>query len=239
MVRAFTSADFGKQGSGITTGAGVTDPGVALASPATEGLGGLIVLGAQNPIDAPEQWDMIAESGAAAGSPQLGVMVRPCLPAGDQSWTFVAVGGFGTLWAWIAEEVANLSYAPILGAASPMLVKDPAGGTYTIGSTGAWSAPYAVGIAALLMINSHDVTEPAPTVWPTSVGWSNSFTETDVFTRGDGTVDTDMQLRVARRYGTLDDAGSWSTVVTLGTTSGKNCYGAMGVFRAEYQAGDI
>lgn len=231
MPRAFTAADVIQSNSGVSSVA-VTDPGVALSSPAVEGRSGLIVMGAQTVIAAPQQWDIVAGSGAAAGSPQLGVMVRAGLPDGDQSWAFQALGGTSTYWSWLAEEWTNISYAPLLGTANTSTIKDPASATYTIGPTGSWSAPYAVGIAALFMlvaIQSGDT----PTLWP-SVSWSDGFTETDVLTRGDGTTSSDMQLRVARRYGTLDDAGAWSTTATFDAlTNSKNCYGVLAVLRAE------
>lgn len=245
MARAFTAADVTQHDSG--TAGPVEIPGVAFsrAGGAVEGRGGLIVMASQTAVLPPYQWDAVVSAGISAGVPNLVIMARPCLPAGDASWEFragnspVSEGsppGSSDLayWAWIAEEWTNLSYAPLLGSAKTDNLTAGLSSIST-GTTGAWSAPYAAGIAAAALIGS-----ASSTAWPTSASWSNGFTETDVISLGAGSAATDVQLRVARKYGTLNDAGSWSATCTFtGSMTGIIPFAVLAVFRAEAQLGDI
>lgn len=232
MGRAFTSGDVVQTSGGATTGVAVANPSTALPNPASEGNGGFIVVCAQSIIDPPEQWHRVAASGAPVTQPQLGIMCRADLPAGDQSWFFQVAAGFTTYWTWLTEEWTNLSNAPLLAASSATAAQGVS--SISTGSTGSWDAPYAVGIAAVGLI----VGNTEGLAWPT-VSWSNGFTETDVFTRGTGTTMSDMQLRVARQYGTLGDTGSWETTATFtGSMGTKNVYACLAAFRAESYPGE-
>jgi hypothetical protein len=236
MVRAFTPADVIQH----TTGSPgfVTDPGVALPNPAVEGNSGVIMMQVNNMIDPPEQWHLVAQAGAVTTAPQSGVLCRACLSAGDQSWTFVTTGGGSTTWVWVAEEWANLSYAPLLSPATRTIgVAAPT--SLTSGASDSWDAgEYALGIA---VIGLTTVAGGAQT-WPT-VTWSGGFTETDTVTRGDGTVAGDIKMHVARRYGTAGETGPWTAGATLtgawAGVSGKTGYCSLAVFRAGKYAGDI
>jgi hypothetical protein len=76
-------------------------------------------------------------------------------------------------------------------------------------------------------------------VWPTT-SWSDSFTETEVLTRGDGSATNDLQLHIARRYGTEGETGPWTTTATFtGTMTNKSVFACLAVFRAENYVGDI
>jgi hypothetical protein len=232
MARAFTSADVVQTTSGATTGVAVANPSTTLPNPATGGNGGIIVMCAQSIIDPPEQWDRVAASGTPVSQPQLGIMCRADLPDGDQSWFFQVAAGFTTYWTWLVEEWTNLSYAPLLAASSAAAAQGVS--SISTGTTAGWSSSYAVGIAAVGLI----VGNAEGLVWPT-VSWSNGFTETDVMQRGTGTATSDMQLRIARRYGALNDTGAWETTATFtGSMGTKNAYACLAAFRAESYPGE-
>lgn len=224
MARAFTPQDVVQS---VTGSAGTTaDPGVALSNPATAGHGGVAVIVANTVVQPPEHWDMTSYSGTQ--SPQLTVMCRADLPDQDQSWPFTAIGGGLANWAWLVEEWTNLSYAPVVAAANAAVAAAPS--SISTGSTGTWEGGYAVGIAAVAL------TRPSGSgAWP-SVSWSGGFTETDVVAFGTGAAVGDVQLRVARYYGTFGETGPWSTTATFtGTMTGFNAYACLTAFRAEDQ----
>jgi hypothetical protein len=122
MVRAFTAADILQHDddNGSTL---LADPGISFPNPATEGSGGIIVMGVTFATNPPEQWHRVAGSGTSMDNPNLAMMCRAGLPAGDQSWPFSVIGGSTAFWIWIAEEWANLSFAPL--AAAPAQVAWP------------------------------------------------------------------------------------------------------------------
>jgi hypothetical protein len=230
MPRAFTSADVVQSDPGTALSA--TNPGIALPNPAVGGNGGVVLLAAAGVIEKPEQWDMVIGVGLTdTSTPQLMILCRADLPDADQSWTFLPVGGAGvTNWAWVAEEWTNLSYAPLLATAFTGATTAPT--SISSGTTGTWDWPYAVGIAVVSLVHG---TSGAFT-WPSSVSWSNGFTETDVVTLGSGGTALDTQLRVARKYGTLSDAGGWETTALFtDATTNKTVRACIAVFRAEDQ----
>jgi hypothetical protein len=233
MVRAFSTADVLQHNTGAV--GGQTDPTatVALPNPAIGGNSGLIIMGAQTFLAPPEQWHMAAGAGAADTSVQMGVMIRPDLPSGDQSWGFATSSGAAANWLWVVEEWTNISYAPLHGSARTHTSVGAA--SISTGTTPSFTAPYVVGIAVVFMQGGTNAA-----VW-SPVTWSNSFTETDVVSIGTGQASGDFQLRVARRYGTLDEAGPWETTCTFtnGADSGKVFYACLAVFRAEYHEGEI
>lgn len=224
MARAFASTDIVQTNSG--TASLQVDPSIALTSPATEGNGGIIVMAAQTVVAPPGQWHTAAAAGTADGSPQLAIMCRADLPPADQSWAFATFNGATANWCWLAEEWTNFSFAPFAGSARTNLQSAPS--SISTGTTGAFTADYVAGIAAVLLFGG-----PTAAAWSTP-SWSGSFVETDVLSVGTGTGSTDMQLRIARRYGTLSDAGAWSTTATWsGAQTGKTVYAAIAAFRAE------
>jgi hypothetical protein len=233
MVRAFTAADVIQHDTGSV--GGMTDPTtiVSLPNPASGGNSGLIVMGAQTFLAPPEQWHTAAGAGATDTSVQMGVMIRPDLPANDQSWVFATNTGAVANWLWVAEEWANISYAPLHGSARTHT--QVGGSSISTGTTPAFTAPYVVGIAAVFMQGGTNAAAWSP------VTWSNGFTETDVVQVGTGQASGDFQLRVARRYGTLDETGPWETTCTFtdGADPGKVFYACLAVFRAEHHEGEI
>lgn len=230
MTRAFTSADVVQSNSGQVF---QIDPGVALSNPAGEGNCGLVVVAAGTEIISPEQWHVAASSGAASNSIQVGVMCRPDLPPADQTWAFANIGAQNTNWVWLAEEWTNVSFAPMQGSAQTTTVTAPA--SISSGTTASFDAPYVVGIAATF-VQSNAATAFG---WPT-VAFSNGFTETNSLQMGDGTGGFDLRLWVARRYGTLNDTGPWSTTTTFtGDMTSKVAGACLAVFRAENYAGEV
>lgn len=236
MVRAFTAADVVQHATGTYDPPAIDLPAtVSLPGTTSEGTGGLIVMGAMSAVDPPNQWHQVSWAGNVETSPLMSVMVRADFLAGEQSWEFMPSPGSGPSWAWVVEEWTNLSYAPLLAQSHTNLVSGPA--SLSTGTTPTWSAPYAVGIAAITIIGGVNAQ-----VW-SPVTWSNSFTETDVVTLGAGNTSgaDNLQLRVARRYGTLDETGGWETTITFtnGADAGKVCYACLAVLRAENKQGDI
>lgn len=231
MSRAFTSADILHQDSNTIPG-GATDPGIAFTTPATAGNSGIIVVGAGTQVNPPEQWHYAGQAGAAAyGATQIAVLSRPDLLTGETSWALPTLAGTPK-WAWIAEEWTNISYAPQQGSSGSGQLSAPA--SAATGSTGAFTAEYVAGIAALLVYGGVNAA-----VW-SAVTWDNGFTETDVLSCGTGTGGGDIQVRVARRYGTRNDAGPWSTTATFtgGTQTGKLGYICLAVLAAERYVGE-
>jgi hypothetical protein len=233
MPRAFSDDDIVQStpGSVFQSGAPIS---VTLGSATTAGHAGIIVLTCQNIMNPPEQWHLMAQSGAGGqASPQGGIACRVDLPAGETSWSFSPMSG-SPGWAWVVQEWTNVSFAPI--AATPA-GNWAAGGSasYSTGSTGEFSGLYVMAIA-YLGINSTGTT-------PFSAGsWSNGFVEQHVVETGDGTTAADLQLRVARRYGTPSDSGPWESTFTFtnGADATKSALSVgMAVFRAENHAGDI
>jgi hypothetical protein len=226
-VRAFTSADIVQHADGAD--AFTINPTLALTNPSTDGSGGIIILAAQSPLTPPDQWHAAAQAGI--GGALLSIMCRADLPAGETTWPFTTLAGSAN-WAWVVEEWTNLSYSPIETSASTGLstsVTNPA--AISTGTTDVFSTEYVVGVAAILLNAG-----AGSSAW-SAVTWSNGFTETDVVSLGTGTTNGDMQMRVARLYGTSGDAGSWETTCTFtgGTQTGKTGHGALAVFRAEDQ----
>lgn len=241
MARAFTAADAAQSVPG--TAAAVSTPGATLAE-TVAGRGGVIVIGAGTGLDAPEQWHRVAKGGQSAAFPQCTILCRANLLGGETSWAFASAGGT-TNWAWVAEEWTNLSYAPL---AVPGVDNTPGGfqpASVTLGPTDTWTGiPYVMAVAAIAILHG----TAGGGTWPT-VTWSDGFTETDVLSvgnnstngpAGSGPNSNDMQLRVARRYGTLDEAGGWQTTATFSgqAMTNKSVYGALAVFRAENYVGE-
>jgi hypothetical protein len=246
MPRAFTSADILQ--SVPDTAAVVVDPGVDLPFQVGAGRGGIIVMGGATILDKPSQWHYAVSAGTNDPKPaQLAIMCRADLPGGEQSWPFSAFLGASTNWAWVVEEWANLSFAPLVTAArTPNTSGTFQGASISTGTTGTWDAgTYVVGIAAVLLLNGNN----QGSVWPSSVSWSNGFVETDVLSignnsdwgaAGSGPNWNDLQLRVARRYGTAGETGPWETTASFtGAMTNKNEFAALAIFRAESHVGDI
>lgn len=224
MARAFTAADVVQSASAELDA--TTTPGVAFPSPAAEGHTGVIFMGAQSIITPPEQWHLF---GAGVGGVTLGIMLRADLSAGEQAWTFTPVAGTPR-WTWLAEEWANVSYAPLAAAAgSNNGVLAPA--SHSAGTTGTTSAPHVAVVAAVQLLST------GGTTWP-SVAWSNGFTETDVLQFGTGAANADLQLRVARKY-VSGDAGPFETTATFtGDMTAKTVNGVIVPLRAENYVGE-
>lgn len=231
MPRAFTSADVVQANPGSAAAQITVNP--ALTNPAVEGRCGLLMMAAGGPINPPELWHTAAGAGAP-GTKQVGVFCRAHLADQEQSWQLSHIAT-GTNWVWLIEEWKNVSYAALadLGSGSAAGVGGVA--SLSSGNTGTFDDPYVVGIAVAAIINGSG-TSP----W-SAVNWSNSFVETDVVNVGDGTAAGDIQLRVARRYGTFNETGPWETTATWtgGAQTNKTQYVALAVFRAENYAGDI
>jgi hypothetical protein len=235
MPRAFIPSDVLQSTTGFSPATTAT-PGVSLPNPATEGSAGFVVIGSQGQVTPPWEWHEAALSGISAGVNELAILIRPDLEDQEQSWVFNAgaapvptgVSGSSAFWAWLVEEWANVSYAPMQGSASAV---NSTGGvsSLSIGPTGSFTAQYVIGVAAVMILGS-----ASSTAWPTGASWSGGFTETDVVSEGTGTTANDIQLRIARQYGTLNDAGPWSTTCTFtGSMTGLTPWGAMAVFQAE------
>lgn len=242
MVRAFTPADVTHHNE--ATVLATESPAVGFTRGAVEGRGGIVVLGAQSTLNAPFQWDPAVFSGFGAGANMLLIMSRPWLLDAEQTWTFKASGtaiaesdtGVTANWCWIAEEWDNLALVgPHASASNP----DATYGKMacSTGTTAALTADYVVGIAAV-MVQASDIGSAG---FATSASWSNSFTETDVLTIGAGTSSQHIQLRVARRYGTLGETGPWETTCTFAGSTMANMasFGALAVFEAARLVGDI
>jgi|SRR5829696_7067078 len=231
MVRAFTPADVVQSVPGTAS----LQPSVtvSLTNPAVEGRGGLIVMAAQLQLAPPEQWHTAAGSGSSDDIHLLKILARPDLLAGEQSWGFATDNASQATWAWIIEEWTNVSFAPLQPSARTLQTTSPA--AISTGTTDTFNAPYVVGVAAVMLTGA-----PTGPVWPTSCTWSNGFTETEVQSVGTGQGGTDLQLRVARRYGTLNDTGGWETTATFNATqTNRLAYACLATFRSEYQLGDI
>lgn len=220
-MRAFTAADPVQADSGtsvFTTTATVTVP-----AGTTEGHGGLIVLGVQNPIIPPAQWDTLAVAGVAQ---TLAIMCRADLPAGESSWGFQTLTGSAN-WTWTVGEWANLAWVPEETSAS---ANGTTGDTsIASGSTGVFAAQFVVGIVAVQIMST------GGSAWPT-ISYSGGFVETDALSVGTGTANGDIYLSVARRYGTDSEAGPWSCTATFtGSMTSKTPNIALAVLRAEDQ----
>ena len=104
----------------------------------------------------------------------------------------------------------------------------------SVGTTGAFDSLYTLGIAFA------QISSTGGSGWPTTA-WSNGFTQTDAVAIGAGSGASDLQLLVARRYGTPDpaDDGPWETTVTFtGSMTAKTVTAAgMAVLRAEKPRG--
>jgi hypothetical protein len=221
MARAFTPADVVQHDSG-TTPTSVPNVTASLPNPATEGNGGIMIVGFNAPATPPENWHIAA---TPAGT-QTCIMCRADLAAGDQSWVFDSSGA-DTTFMWIAEEWTNLSYCP-LAASSGFTTTLSAPTSISAGTTGSFDAPYVQGLAFVFVTNVSGTA-----AWPT-VAWDNSFAGTDEIAIGDGTGTLHIKLYVARRTGTLNETGPWSTTATFtGSMTGKTAQGAIAVFRAE------
>lgn len=233
MPRSFADSDIvaGSANSGtvVLSASPIT---VSLGGPTTEHNAGIIVMACQTVIAPPEQWDNIAPGGfSAPASPQAGVLIRSDIPAGESSWTFSPVSG-GPSWVWLAQEWTNVSFTPI--AASPASNTGALAATaVSTGSTGAFDSLYVLGIAY------EQISSTGGSTWPTAA-WSNGFVETDVVSVGTGSGTSDLQLRVARRYGTPADSGPWETTATFtGSMASKTVSAAgMAIIRAENFVGE-
>lgn len=226
MSRNFIAEDVVQSASAQL--AATATPGVALTSPAVEGNAGIIVMGPQSLINAPEQWDMLATAGT--GGVTLAIMCRACLPDGDQAWTFTPTGGTPR-WTWLAEEWTNVSYAPIAAvpASTSGLIAPTSAST---GTTGTTDVPYVACIAAVQILAT------GGSAWPT-VAWSNGFVETDVLSVGTGAVNGDVMLRVARYYGGLNETGGWETTATFtGSMTSKTVHACIVALRAQSYEGE-
>jgi len=230
MARAFTSDDTVQSVPGSDTATTTVSPTL---SATRDGSGGIIIMGALATIGSPPNWHFAGWGASVAYSSRLvAVMCRADLPAGETTWPFVVSDG-STLasWVWVAEEWTNLSYAPLASQSTGTgLTGSPT--ALTAGPSDTFTAEYVVGIAALMVGGSAGATSPFSTVT-----WSSGWTETDVVTVGTGQnpVTADIQLRVARRYGTQDETGPWSVTATFdgGTQTGKTSGLCMAVLRAE------
>jgi hypothetical protein len=220
-MRAFTAADVIQSNPGTVT---LTSPiSVTVPNPTVEGNAGLVVMTAQTLISPPDQWSVAADAGT--GGVSVAVMLRPDLPDGESSWPFAALAGSPN-WCWLAEEWTNIASAPIQSSAGA----DGAGADASLG-TGNTSSPFdtqfLMGLAALQISSS------GGSAWPT-VAWSNGFVETDMVSIGAGSANGDLQLRVARYYGTDSEAGPWSTTATFtGSMTSKTPHICLAVLRAE------
>lgn len=237
MARAFTSADV-VQGDG--NAGTLTTPSISLPGPATAGNGGIIVMFAGSVVAPPDRFHTAASSGTSSLATQMAIMCRTDLEDGDQAWTFDTLSpGAAAIWTWRVEEWTNLSYAPIAGSANVTAAINLS--SVTIGPTETfWTSPqYVIGIAAVGLASGSASTVP----WPT-VTWSDGFTETDTYQVGNGAGEfgtANYKLHVARRYGTLDETGPWSTTATFsnsGTTGTRTTFACMAVFRAESHVGE-
>jgi hypothetical protein len=227
MARAFTAADVVQSNPGTEIAVATATP--ALLNPSGDGTGGIVIVGATTQVNPSENWHYAAQTGVVTyGSSVVAVLSRADLPAGEQTWPLASAGT--PSWCWIAEEWTNLSYEPVETSAGSGVGAAPA--SLSSGSTGAFTAEYVVGVAALLVFGGGT----GSTAW-SAVTWSNSFVETDVVQIGDGLPggSGDIQLRVARRYGTQNETGPWDTTVTFtdGAQTGKTCYLCLAVLRAE------
>lgn len=230
MPRAFTPADVIQ--ANANTAISVTAPPISL-SPTVEGHCGIMVLAAHQALNPPEQWDDVTGASIDDTTKMVAILCRADLPAGETTWPFSSIAG-AVNWVWVAEEWANVSFAPILGWARTNQLASVS--SISTGTTDSWSSTdYAVGLAVMWIYGSAGATAG----WPT-VTWSNNFIETDVLTIGDGTALGDMQLRVARRYGTAGETGPWETTCTFtdGTQTSKAAHACLAVFRAEYFVGE-
>jgi hypothetical protein len=221
-MRAFTTADVVQSNPGTVT---LTSPiSVTVPNPTVEGNAGLVVMAAQTLISPPDEWHPAATAGV--GGVSVAVMLRADLPsAGESSWSFAASAGSPS-WCWLAEEWTNISSVPVQSSAGA----DGVGADTSLG-TGNTSSPFdtqfLMGLAALQISSS------GGSAWPT-VAWSNGFVETDVVSIGVGSANGDLQLRVARYYGTDSEAGPWSTTATFtGSMTSKTPHICLAVLRAE------
>jgi hypothetical protein len=233
VARAFTSADVLQHNDGSNP-AQIADPGVSLPSGTTEGNGGVIVIAALATLDPPEQWSTAARASTSdSAAPILAIMSRPDIPANETGWTFAGAGGSSTFWTWLAEEWTNLCSTPVWATAHTNQALSPA--STSTGTTGSPDPAFYVAIAAVYLIGAATAT----TGWPSSVSWSNGFTETDVLTIGTGQTSTSFQLRVARKYETDPSSGPWETTATYNATqANKSSYACLAVFRAESYPGE-
>jgi hypothetical protein len=222
-MRAFTTDDVAQSNPGSNTAA----PSISVTVPngVVEGRAGIIMLAATVPLAPPAQWDMSAQIGAGGGLPTLAIMCRAGLPGGESSWPFTSSAGSPN-WCWLAEEWTNISSVPLQSTA-PGSFGTTGDTSIATGSTGTFDAQFVVGLAVV------QIQSAGGSAWPT-VAWSNSFVETDVVSVGTGTAAGDLQLRVARRYGTDSEAGPWETTATFtGSMTFKTPNAVLAVFRAE------
>lgn len=236
MSRAFTSADVVQSAPGSGTATTTVTPTLSATQ---DGNGGVIIMGALATIGSPENWHFAGWGASVAYNSRLvAVMSRADLPAGETAWPFVVSDGTTLAsWVWLAEEWTNLSYAPLASqSVGTGLTGSPS--SLTAGPSDSFTADYVVGIAALMVGGSVGATSTFSTVT-----WSSGWTETDVVTVGTGQnpVTADIQLRVARRYGTLAETGPWSVTATFdgGTQTGKTSGLCMAVLRAESWDSDL
>lgn len=231
MVRAYTPADIIQSVPGSAAAQQTINP--ALTNPAGSGHCGVLLICATSVVNPPEQWHTAASVGAGGLVTQSGVLCRADLPENDQSWA-LSFGGVGN-WLWIVEEWDNVSFAPLV-ATTPWANVSGSVESLDSGSTGTWDAPYVVGVAVCGVIGG-----PSATSGWSPITWSNGFVETNVETLGAGQDSGGLRLHVARRYGTLNETGPWSTTVTWtdGVQTAKTQMLSIAVFRAENYAGDI
>lgn len=230
MPRAFTSADVVQ--SDARTAVAVTSPPISFA-PTVEGRCGVAVIAAHQALNAPEQWDDVTGSSIDDVTKMVAIMCRADIPADETTWQFSSVAG-AVNWVWVAEEWSNVSFAPIVGRARTNQLTSVS--SISTGTTESWAAEeFVKGLAVMWIYGGAAATAG----WPT-VSWSNGFTETNVLTIGGGTALGDMELHVARRYGTAGETGPWETTATFtdGVHTNKAAHACLAVFRAESFVGE-
>jgi hypothetical protein len=223
-VRGFSDADLIQSNGGTATAVSTVDATVGAGT--AEGNAGLIVVHAASVSNSPANWDPVVTD---TGGGLQKIFLRADLPAGESLWTFTAAAAGS--WLWTVGEWANFAAAPLQGSSTAFTGIAPA--TSSTGSTGTFSAQFAVGVAAFTIING----SASAAVWPSAVSYDNSFTETDSLQIGTGTGVGDRWLKVARRYGTDSDAGPWSCTATFtGSMANKSVYATLAVFGAQETA---
>lgn len=234
MARAFADADIVQDDSGSSSATQAIT--AQLGAGVQEGNAGIIVLGAANTLDPPEEWHALAAAGAADNAPpRVMVMCRADLPPGETTWAFPIENDVSSLAAWTVAEWTNVSYAPLVASASQSILVSPSAVSFSADQIGL-DPSYTLAIAAVMVMGSISATAP----W-SPASWSNGFLETGVISIGTGQEDASLRLYVARRYGAASETGPWTTTMTFtdGAQTGKTVYGALAVLRAEHYEGEV
>src|SRR3982751_1373592 len=173
-MRAFGDPDLIQADSGSSSlipSISATIPGVT-----TEGNCGLIMLAESLNISPPADWDIVVGAGSA-GNPQLAIIGRSSIPAGESSWAFATSNGASGNWCWRAEEWGNVAFALTQSTSSVAFQSAPT--SLSSGSTGTFDTEYVFGVAAVMIQTS------GGSAWPT-VSWSNGFATVDTLAVGTG-----------------------------------------------------